>query len=108
MTTICNPTEGMIGFEFVMTLLECNGQPRNISSATEIKIRFRKPDASLLTVDAVLDSGGTDGKIKYVTQPGDFDQAGNWEATGYIVAPSGEGGSTIINFLVDPIVPAAA
>ena len=107
-TKLCAPVVGSVGFAYVMQFLECNNQPRNLANATLIEIRFRKPSGALFTVTATFDTDGTDGKIKYVTQTvNDFDEAGNWEASGYAESPTGSGPSQVVNFVVESAVPSA-
>jgi len=88
--------------QFVVQIVDCavvNGTPTesvvDISSATDMKIIFRKPDYTYLKVSASLYTAGTDGKIVYATigdpenKTGDLDQLGDWEIQGRVTLPSG-------------------
>ena len=72
----------------------------NVSSATTRQLIFRKPDQSVLTKTASFTTDGTDGKIRYVTAPGDIDTAGQWIVQGKVVMPSGTFYSSMIGFKV--------
>jgi len=62
--------EGSIGIVIQYTVLKEDGTPENISSANvpgSKKLIFKKPDKSLLTVDAQFVTDGLDGLLKYTT-----------------------------------------
>jgi hypothetical protein len=53
--------------------------PVDLSAATGLQLVFLKPDQTRVAQTATLWGTGTDGKIKYVTVPGDLDQSGTWK-----------------------------
>ena len=98
MTTI---QKSVIGFIFRATLIDTSGEPINISTATVKKIIFRNPSNAVEIVDAVFDSDGSDGKLKYTTVAGDIDEPGQWDIQGYVVMSSLRNYSAIANFQVN-------
>lgn len=79
--------------------------PVDISSATQLKIRFKKPDRTLSSEkDATLVNDGTDGKMKYTSIADDFDQSGNWTIQGYVKLNTGEWSSSTEKFTVGQIL----
>ena len=67
-----------IGTEFRCTILD-DGTAVDLSGASSIVIKFKKPDNTTLEVDAELYTDGTDGIIFYNAVSGDLDQAGVWK-----------------------------
>lgn len=63
----------------------------NISSATALFLRYKKPDGTNLDVTPVFKTDGTDGIIVYTFQVGDLDIGGSWEYQALVTtAVSGE------------------
>lgn len=92
--------EGDVGTPFIITITDCDGVV-NISTATELKIYFLKPDrTTTLTKTAALYTDGTDGKLSYTSIADDLTPAGNWRIQGYVKLPSGEWSSEIEDFYV--------
>ena len=95
-----------IGTTFVLTIVEgstadpCVLVPVNISSATAMTLEFGKPDGTTISRAAVLDSDGTDGKLKYVTVAGDIYQVGRWQVQAAATLGGWIGRSDIHQFLV--------
>lgn len=67
---------GDIGTEFVITLYDST-TVLDVSGAT-ITAYLKKPSATTLTKAASLYTDGTDGKIKFSSASGDFDETGVW------------------------------
>lgn len=63
----------------------CVASALDISAATTLEIRLKKPDGSVLTKNASFVTDGSDGKINYTTIAGDLDQAGVWKVEAYVV-----------------------
>ena len=74
----------------VITIVDEDGEAVNVASATVMKILLRKPDDEEMVKTAVLDTDGSDGKIKYLTIDGDLDQHGTWEIQGFVKIGSSE------------------
>ena len=70
-----------------------DGSPVDLSSASEIKIRLRKPDGTVLNQTATNYDDGADGRIKFETDGGSsgtLTALGEWEIQGYAVVSSKE------------------
>lgn len=79
---------GDIGTELVVVVVDEDGAVVDISAATTTQILLRKPDGTVVTQTAVLDTTGTDGKMKYTTVLDDLDTNGIWHIQGYVVLSS--------------------
>lgn len=73
----------------------------DISAATAVKIRARKPDGSSVVWTGSVDSVTY---IKYVTQANDLDVTGVWLLQGEVDSAVWSGHSTPIELLVKPLV----
>ena len=71
-----------------------------ISTASVMKLYFRKPGGVTIERDAELLTDGSDAKIVYVTVSGDIDRKGTWSVQGYIQMPGWSGRSNIDTFPV--------
>lgn len=74
----------------VVQFLDQAGTAIDISTASTLQIRIRKRVdgvSTVVTKTAILDTDGTDGKARYVSVAGDFENAdpGWWEIEGYAV-----------------------
>ena len=65
----------------------------DISAATTLKIKYKKPGGSVEEWDGVLE--GTT-SIKYTTVTGDLDTAGLWSFQAYVVLPSWTGHGELV------------
>lgn len=98
---------GDIGSIFEVTVVEIDevtGLPVivDISTATLMQIRFKKPDLSVVVQTAAFSTDGTDGKLKYTSVLGDLDQPGDWRLQGYVEMPAWQGHTSIGEFDVEP------
>lgn len=68
------------GATFEATLVDQDGTAMDVSAATDVMIRFIKPDG-VTNVDktATFVTDGTDGKIEYEVEAGVLDTAGRWQ-----------------------------
>ncbi len=90
---------GNIGTVFRFEILNQDDVIVDLSSASTIEIRFRKPDRlTVLVRTASLVTDGTDGQIQYVTVAGDLDVPGPWTRQARVVIPAGEFWTETINF----------
>lgn len=66
-----------VGTGITILVKDCDGIV-NLSSATEIQLVFYKPNKERMVVTPTLLTDGTDGKIRYIVEPGDLDIIGLW------------------------------
>ncbi len=85
---------GDTGTVLLVTVVDQDGAPVDISAATTLRIYLTRPDRTTVTKTAVRDTTGTDGKMRYTTQAGDLNQDGTWKIQGYVAGASGWSGST--------------
>lgn len=100
---------GDIGTVFRARILDENDSVVDISSATTLEMRFRKPGGAVDVQTASLDTDGTDGYLRYVTIAGDIDKGeeGAWRCQGHVQFPGGLNySSSIYKFTVLPILDA--
>ena len=92
---------GDIGTILRLTVLRYDGNVEsNLGSATVIRIKLRKPDATTLTKTASLSGDGSDGRMQYTTVSGDLDAEGTWQIQGYLELGGGKWHTSIANFNV--------
>lgn len=75
--------------------------PVDLSAQTSITVSLQKPDLSVVDRAAYVEGLATAGIVRYITQPGDIDQTGDWKAQ--VVIDFDTGGhfaSSIIDFRV--------
>ena len=97
--------KGDIGVLFRNTVKDQNENVVDISSASYMRLDFKKPLSSvLLSVTPVFTSGGTDGRIQYFSVSGDLDEVGVYEMQAYIVVGSGQFHTDIKRFRVERIL----
>ena len=92
--------KGDIGTVFEVTVMEKDATTGllvvvDISTATLMQIKFKKPDGTTDTQTAVFTNAGADGKIEYVSVLTDLDQVGNWKLQGYVEMPAWQGHTSI-------------
>lgn len=88
-----------IGTKFLVTIKD-DGSIVDVSNASVILVKIRKPDDVVLAQNGILDSDGTDGKIYYTTQAGDLDQAGTYKLQVTVHLPAGTYYTDIYTFKV--------
>lgn len=88
-----------IGTEFLVTVKD-GDEAVDLSTATTLQLIFTKPTGVKVTQTATLDSDGTDGKMKYVSQANDLDVVGFWKLQGYIVIGDSSWHTNVDNFQV--------
>ena len=79
------------GIQFIVTVLDQNGNPLNISGATSLVIAFQLPDGTQVNKAATYVTNGIDGQLYYVTTATDLLEAGLC----YVQAQVVVGGSTL-------------
>lgn len=74
------PQVGDVGLPLVLVVVDKEGQPVDISPATNLKVILRPPDGRSKVFDATFKTNGEDGKVQYVTASADdLDVPGEWE-----------------------------
>lgn len=91
---------GNIGTIFRFTVQDQDGTAVDLSSATTLEIRFKKPDRSVITRTAVFTTDGTNGQIQYTTVSGDLDIDGSWKRQAHVIIPAGDFWSSVVDFKV--------
>lgn len=99
---MANPHVGDQGTIFRLEVRDQNHQILDISTATDLKIRFEKPDGSTFSKAGVFTTDGTDGQFQCSSQSTDLDLAGDWSVQGEITMPTWAGATGILEFTVDP------
>ena len=98
--------KGDIGTLIKTTVSECQevlGVPTDVPldlSLGTITMRFRKPDFTILTVNAVYSTDGTDGMVQHTSVLGDFDQAGEYQFQVFVTTPQGSWSTDTQTFTV--------
>lgn len=63
----------------------------DISAATTLRIKLKKPSGTLDTHTASFVTDGTDALMHFITVSGDLDEAGTWRVQGFVIFPSSSG-----------------
>lgn len=80
------------------------GEAIDLSEATELLIRARKPGGDVVEWTAEFLTDGTDGQIVYYTQAEDLDVAGAWHFMGFVTLPAGAWATDDVLHTVHPII----
>ena len=75
---------------------------KDISTATTLQIKLKKPDLSVVTKTAQFSTTGSDGKMKYQCTTSDIDQQEDWKIQGFVDMPGYTGHTKEGDFHVDP------
>lgn len=91
-----------IGTSFRLTIYDCQATPViiDVSAASVIEIKFRRPDYTSITKTGVFYTDGTDGIIEYVTVDLDLDAEGTWSIQAKVTLPTGTWSSNLETFEV--------
>lgn len=74
--------------------------PMDLTGASTLTFRFKKPDDTVVEKTATVSGSATDGTLVYLTEAGFLDQAGTWEFQVYIELASGSWHSDVSQFQV--------
>ena len=96
--------EGDVSTVLVATIVDHYGTPVNLSTATVLKVYFKKPNGARIEKTAVFDTTGIDGRIKYTIIAGDIDMAGTWERQWHIEMPAGIWTTDSVSFFVADVI----
>ncbi len=96
--------KGDIGTAFRATLKDQNNDVQDVSTATTLKLKFRKPNnGDVIEKTAALYTDGTDGVIQYVTiSADDLDETGIWSIQAYVIIGGATHHSDVDTFRVEP------
>lgn len=61
-----------------------SGSVVDVSAATTLMIKFRKPDQTAVQQTATFTTDGSDGYIEYTTDNTDLDQSRMWHIQGFV------------------------
>ena len=86
--------------QFKITILQCNGNTKDISYATTKELIFQKPSGTIVTKNATFFTDGTDGIIYYNTVSGDLDEEGIWHLQARVAAINDDKKSDVAHFRV--------
>lgn len=102
--------EGAEGVDIGGIFKEPDGTAIALDAATEITLRFRKPDGTvedkLLSTGDVVQDAGTAGRAYYTTDAGFLTPNGRWELQGWATTPDGVYPSDRVAFKVMKNIPA--
>lgn len=94
-----------IGVEIIVTILDDNGDAEDISAATDLKLHFKHSTngATAVEVNAVFDSDGSDGKLKYAKADSDNvnNAGGKWFVQPEFTLGAFSGRTAIAEYIVD-------
>jgi hypothetical protein len=82
--------------------LKDGGEVLDVSTASIKKIKFKKPNGTVVSKNAAFTTDGSDGKIQYTTEASPnniLDEPGKWEYQAYIEM-SGKWHSEKLTFIV--------
>lgn len=84
--------EGDIGVDFIVDIVDQDGNVVDLTGATTLELCFLRPDGDPIQRTAVaVTPPGVDGKIHYLSVAGDLTPDGiNWKLQGHVILPGGE------------------
>lgn len=91
---------GAVGLSIRPHIIDENEDDIDVSGATTKQVLITDPDGNTSAESADFVTDGTDGLIEYVTQAGDLDEPGWWQAQGYIVTGTKSFKTKILRFQV--------
>lgn len=91
---------GDVGTVFRFTIQDQACAVVDLSTQTELKMFFKRPDGQSLERNAALFTDGTDGIITYTTVSGDLSLEGRWSVQGRVAIATGTFHTTVEHFEV--------
>lgn len=76
----------------------------DISGATTMQMKFRKPSDVTVTKTPVFNTDGVDGIMKYVVEAGVMDEVGIWEVQPFVALNGWKGRGAVNTFEVERIL----
>ena len=83
------------------TIKDQDGAVVDVSAATTMEIKLKKPSGTTSTKTAVHTTDGIDGRIEYQVVAGEFDEIGEWQRQGRVVLGAKPYSSDIERFPVE-------
>lgn len=106
--TTTSPHVGDIGTAIIIkaTEIDDNGDEQivDLTTATNMVIRMQKPDSTIVEKTATLTTDGSDGKFQFISEDGDFDQAGTWKILGIVYFNTSRWATGIEKIKILPII----
>lgn len=99
MVTISEIHVDDIGTRFYGTVQD-SGVVIDLSEAISVTMFFKKPDDTVLEVEAEVYGDGTDGIVQYFSVEGDLDMSGHWNVQTEVQLVNGTWKSNISTFYV--------
>ncbi len=65
--------------QLVVFVVDAEGNPVNLMTASSLKMRILKPDGTTLERDAALLTSGVDGALEYTSEASDFEESGSYQ-----------------------------
>jgi hypothetical protein len=105
MSSLGTVRQGDVGTVFEVAIIDEDGAV-DISNSAVRQIVFGRPVVGWFTRQAEFVTDGTDGKIRYKSQPGDFDVSGEWRLQGKVALPTfvDEFHTEMATFFVEPVI----
>ena len=92
-----------IGTVILVTIKDCvsgTATVLNVSAASTLVLILQSPSGTSTTKTASFNTDGTDGKIKYTSVDGDFNEVGTWRIQAKVVMGGGTFRSDVGTFRV--------
>jgi hypothetical protein len=90
---------GDVGTAFRYRILDQDGNPFDLSTATALRLFFEVPGGEVTEHTASLVGDGTDGLLQYVGASGDIPRGGNYRVQAKVTRPDGEWGTSLDSFV---------
>lgn len=91
-----------IGTRIIVTLVDSDDQPVDLSDTTLRQFLIRKPSGTIVTATATFVTDGTDGQLQYITISTTFSEAGFYKLQVYIEEDSNRWHTDKTTFRVYP------
>lgn len=86
-----------VGTKFMLEILDQEGEPVDLTTATSVTLKFKKPDYTTFIVSGFIEDIN---KVNYFSQFNDLDLVGDWKVQAQVVLPGKSWNSTIAEFEV--------
>lgn len=90
-----------VGTAIIRTLFDEDAHPIDLTAASTITFTFKKPSGSIVEYAGEVYGAATDGRVRYVFQADELDEAGEWQLQLYIALPTGAWRTGITKFQVN-------
>lgn len=95
-----------VGVQLIVQVLDDTGFPVNVGVADVLVIKIMLPDGTSVDHPAEVFAGGPDGRIVYVTGPGDLPEAGFYQIQGKVTMGGAPKSTRLGQFIVEDNVDA--